>query len=357
MLSFPLFDPLQTPEDANLLAKAIVDTVRDPILVLDADLRIIVASRSFYMMFKSPAKSIQGKLLFEIDDGVWNIADLRTRLEKIAPEHAVMEGFEVDRDFPRIGMRSILLNARKVFYKANGHTTILLGLENITERRQTETALKKLLKQRETLLTEMSHRVANSLQIIASILLMKARSVDSEETRSQLNDASKRVLSVASVQQHLQNTGAGDQVEVSTYLTTLCKTLAASMIAEHRKITVKVVAPDNLISPNDAVSLGLIVTELVINALKHAFPEVEGTTGQIVVGYEVADLDWRLTVADDGVGMPDVKPSTKRVGLGMTLMKALAQQLDAKVEIKSSPNGTTVGITHTTFVSRLHSAA
>jgi chemotaxis protein methyltransferase CheR len=91
--------------------------------------------------------------------------------------------------------------------------------------------------------------------------------------------------------------------------------------------------------------------------LKHAFPEVEGTTGQIVVGYEVADLDWRLTVADDGVGMPDVKPSTKRVGLGMTLMKALAQQLDAKVEIKSSPNGTTVGITHTTFVSRLHSAA
>jgi chemotaxis protein methyltransferase CheR len=186
---------------------------------------------------------------------------------------------------------------------------------------------------------------------------MKARSVESEETRSQLNNASKRVLSVASVQQHLQITDTGEQIKVGAYLSSLCETLGASMIAEHRKITIKVMAPDNLISSNDAVSLGLIVTELVINALKHAFPEVEGTAGQIVVEYEVAGVDWRLTVADDGVGMPDVKPSTKRVGLGMTLMKALAQQLDAKVEIKSGPNGTTVGITHTTFVSRLDSAA
>ena len=90
-----------------------------------------------------------------------------------------MEGFEVERDFPRIGRRAMLLNARKVFYEGNGHTTILLGFEDATERRRTERALQKLLEQKEMLLSEMSHRVANSLQIIASILLMKARTVGS----------------------------------------------------------------------------------------------------------------------------------------------------------------------------------
>jgi two-component sensor histidine kinase len=117
-----------------------------------------------------------------------------------------------------------------------------------------------------------------------------------------------------------------------------------------------VIAPDNLISSNDAVSIGLIVTELVINALKHAFPDSD-RPGRIIVGYELDEHNWRLTVADNGVGMPDVKPSTKRSGLGSTLIKALAHQLEAQEEIKSGPNGTTVAITHTTFVSHLPAAA
>ncbi len=350
MLSFPLCNPSQSPEDANLLARAIVDTVREPILVLGEDLRIIFANRSFYLTFDTTPSTVQGCKFDEIDAGAWNIADLRSQLEKIAPEHSVMEGFEVARDFPRIGPRSILLNARKVFYKDNAHTTILLGLEDVTERRHTERALQKLLEQRETLLAEMSHRVANSLQIIASILRMKARAVESAETRLHLNDACQRVLSVASVQKQLQASRDGEMIDVRPYLSKLCATLGASMVAENRPILIKVVAADNSVSSDDAVSIGLIVTELLINALKHAFPESD-RTGQITVGYEVDGPNWKLSVMDDGIGMPDVKPSTKRAGLGTTLIKALAQQLQAQVEIKSGADGTTVSITHTTFVS------
>ena len=246
----------------------------------------------------------------------------------------------------------MLLNARKIFYQGNGHTTILLGVEDVTERRRTERALQKLLEQRETLLAEMSHRIANSLQIIASILLMKEMTVDSEETRLHLNDARQRVLSVASVQQQLQASRSGDKVAVGPYLSKLCNTLSGSMIAENRPMSLKVIADDDPVSSSDAVSIGLIVTELVINALKHAFPKSD-TTGQIIVGYEVDGPNWKLSVADDGIGMPDVTPSTKRAGLGTTLIKALAQQLEAQVEINSGPNGTSVSITHTTFVSRL----
>src|SRR5215218_8104833 len=188
------FLALESAEDACLLAKAIVDTVREPLLVLDRDLRIIAASRSFYLTFEMTRQVTQGRKIYDLDDGVWNIPELRLLLEKIVPEHGVMEGFEVERDFPRIGRRAMLLNARKVFYEGNGHTTILLGFEDATERRRTERAMQKLLEQKEMLLSEMSHRVANSLQIIASILLMKARSVESAETRLHLQDAHRRLL-------------------------------------------------------------------------------------------------------------------------------------------------------------------
>jgi PAS domain S-box-containing protein len=350
---FPVFT---TIEDASLLARAIVDTVREPLIVLDRDLNVIVASRSFYSTFKMTRQSAEGRKIYHLDEGVWNIPELQLLLERIVPEHGIMEGFEVERDFPRIGWRAMILNARKVFYANNGHTTILLSIEDATERRKAERALQHLLEQKEVLLAEMSHRVANSLQIIASILLMKARTVQSAETRVHLQDAHRRVMSVASVREHLQGTGKGERIAVRGYLSKLCETLAASMIANERPISLAVVASEGTANSKDAVSLGLIVTELVINALKHAFPD-QVRPGHVVVGYEVDGTNWKLSISDDGVGLPDRAPATKTAGLGTSLVKALAQQLDAQVGVISTASGTTVSVTHATFVSRLPTAA
>src|SRR5215216_3929662 len=152
----------------------------------------------------------------------------------------------------------MLLNARKVYDEGGGPPAILLAFEDITERRTAERALKSLLEQKDMLLAEMRHRVANSLQIIASILLMKARSVQSDETRHHLEDAHRRVLSVASVQQHLQASARGEQIEVGSYLSKLCETLAAAMIEDNRPISVNVVAGTGTATSNQAVSLGLV---------------------------------------------------------------------------------------------------
>ena len=80
-------------------------------------------------------QDVRGHLIYEIDDGQWNIPELRTLLETIAKDHATVEGYEVDRDFPRVGRRIMLLNARKVFYEKGTHTTTLLAFEDITDRR------------------------------------------------------------------------------------------------------------------------------------------------------------------------------------------------------------------------------
>jgi two-component sensor histidine kinase len=228
---------------------------------------------------------------------------------------------------------------------------VLLAFEDITDRRAIERQVQELLREKDMLLEEMQHRVANSLQIIASILLIKARTVQTEETRLQLEDAHQRVLSVAAVQQHLHVIGGGKPIEIGAYLTKLCETLAQSMIGDSRSISLKVDADAGTAISRDAVSLGLIVTELVMNALKHAFPGAKPDAA-IVVSYKVAGTDWKLTVSDNGVGKPDVTASQTKPGLGTSLIKALTRQLDALVDTKSDSRGTAVTITHATFKSQ-----
>src|SRR5580704_6659562 len=133
--------------DACALAQGIVDTVREPVLVLDKDLRVIAASRSFYAAFKVSPEETQGRLLYALGDGQWDIPKLRVLLEKIIPERGVMEDYEVEHAFPNLGQRTMRLNARQVFYKGGANRTILLGIEDVTGQRILEREKDELLRQ------------------------------------------------------------------------------------------------------------------------------------------------------------------------------------------------------------------
>jgi two-component sensor histidine kinase len=334
-------------QDAWILAHAIVDTIREPLIVLDKDLRVVAASRSFYLTFKVNADDTQGKLLYDLGDGQWDIPKLRLLLGKIVPEQGAMENYEVEHDFPSIGRRTMLLNARKVFYDKGLHSTILLGIEDITEKRILENEKDDLIRQKQVLLEELAHRVANSLQIIASIIMLKARAVESEETRRHLQDAHNRVISVAAVQKHLHGSAANGSIEMGPYLATLCSALAQSMISDSRSISIKV-SGSGVSTSRSAESIGLIVTELVINSLKHAFEETT-KDGVITVTYDVSGTDWQLAVADNGSGKADGVFAQSKTGLGTGVVKALAKQLDAQVVTLSDASGTKVSVTHATF--------
>ena len=185
----------------------------------------------------------------------------------------------------------------------------------------------------------MQHRVVNSLQIIASILMLKARSVTSEESRNHLRDAHQRVMSVAEVQSHLHATSGVDQIAVGPYLTKLCNSLSSSMIAEGRPIVIVVEADDGLIGSDKAVSLGLIVTELVINSIKYAFPDGR-PDGRVTVSYASEGDDWTLTVADNGVGLAPTAPPPLVGGLGTAIVEALVKQLGAQADVRPQPHMT-----------------
>jgi len=358
-----VIEPFKDIEDARAFAQAIVDTVREPLLVLDGDLRVLAVSRSFYLTFQVHRQDVLGQPLYALGDGQWHIPALRMNLETIIRERAAMDAFEVEHEFPKIGRRVMLLNARCVFYADHSHKTLLVAFEDITERRAIERGkeeilrqTEELLRQKDVLLREIEHRVGNSLQIIASILILKARSVTSEETRQHLHDAYQRVMAVAAVQQHLHASETYDQIEIGPYLTRLCESLAASMISDGRPITLRVLVNGGRAESAKAVSLGLIVTELVINALKHAFPK-DRPDRQVIVRYEIDGSDWKLTVSDNGIGKSDIIGTPAKGGLGTTLVKALAQDLDARVDIGSSAAGVNVSLTHTANASPLSQTA
>jgi two-component sensor histidine kinase len=341
--------------DACALAQAIVDTVSEPVLVLDKQLRVIAASRSFYSTFKVSPENTQGSLLYALGDGQWDIPKLRVLLEKIIPEQGEIKDHEVEHEFPGLGQRTMRLNARQVFYEGGSHATILLGMEDITDRRMLEREKDDLLREKDQLLREkdmlfeeLQHRISNSLQVIASIILLKARTVQSEETRLHLQDTHKRVMSVAAVQEQLQVVGTNGSIEIAPYLSGLCEALATSMIGDSRPIMLKVVGEGGTATSRQAESLGLIVTELVMNALKHAFPD-EKVVGEISVRYDRAGTNWKLTVSDNGIGRQDGVFAQQKVGLGTGIIKALSHQLNAQVETLASPRGTSVSITHATF--------
>ncbi|MBI2262464.1 MAG: ATP-binding protein [Caulobacterales bacterium] len=343
--------PIPGIDDAQTLAQAIVNTIHEPLLVLDAGLRVLAASRAFYEIFRVDPEHTMGCLLYDLGDGQWNIPALRLLLETIIPEKTAMDRFEVDHDFPGVGRRTMLLNARKVIYETSPNTTILLAFTDITVRRAIERekaelleTTEELLRQKQMLLEEMQHRVANSLQIIASILLIKARAVTSEETRHHLKDAHQRVLSVAEVQSQLHASGGVDQIEVGPYLSKLCASLSASMIGDSHPIVLKVAADHGRIGSDKAVSMGLIVTELVINAIKYAFPEPRADA-RVLVGFESAGTGWILTISDNGVGAAETAVPLAHGGLGTAIVEALVKQLDARMQVQSAA-GMNVSIRH-----------
>ncbi|HEX4113584.1 MAG TPA: histidine kinase dimerization/phosphoacceptor domain -containing protein [Stellaceae bacterium] len=336
--------PITGVERHRSLEQAIVDTVREPLLVLDETFHVVTASRSFYAAFNASSQDTEGRLLFELGDGQWNIPNLRALLEDIIPRHSTIEEFEVEQELPSIGRRTMLLNARKIFYEGNGSTSILLGVEDITARRALEREKEELLKQKDLLLREMTHRVNNSLSIVASVLMLKAVTVQSEETRRHLHEAHERVLAIATVHEQLHSAGYEEQVDVGRYLAKLCDSLAASMIRDDQPISLRVEAGAGPLTSDQAVSMGLIVTELVINALKHAFPR--GGEGAIVVRYESGPSNWRLSVSDDGVGITSsLLDPPARSGLGTSIVEALTRQLNGRLTTTNTSPGTTVSLT------------
>jgi chemotaxis protein methyltransferase CheR len=343
-------------DHGGALAQAIVDTVREPLLILDKDLRVVTASHSFYLTFGMTREDVEGHKVYALGHGQWNIPELRLLLENISPQHAMMEAYEVEQDFSGIGLRTLLLNARKVFNEKTFRTTILLAIEDITERRAMrrehepyaimarkldasrarEEALRREtleLAQRQAMLTqEFEHRLVNGLQLISSLLSVQSRSSTTPEASAQLTTAASRVAALGRVHHRLHLLDHLERVEFKQYLTHLCEDLSRLLCENAADCAIVVEGANAEIPTAMAIPLGFIVNELITNSVKYA-------QGDIIVRFETSPSGHTLSVGDEGPGLPAGFEPTRSKGLGMKIVLSQVKQIRGALDIQPGDNG------------------
>jgi PAS domain S-box-containing protein len=316
----------------------LVETVREGLLVLDSDLTIRFANRSFCDTFAVVPEDAVGWRLYELGNGQWDIPELRSALETIISGGKSIEAFEVDRFFPSIGRRVMVLNARKVYRPGNRIQRILLAIEDITERVRLEREHAIAGERIGMLLQELTHRVKNSLQIIAAMVSIEARNHMSIEGKAALERVSHRINALGQLYSKLSKANTVESVDAATYLDELCRDLITSVHKEGgTSIVLKTDIESELLPTDRAITIGLMVNELVTNAVKYAFPG--DTKGMVLVTLKRTPGELRLTVADNGQG---ADPRRADSGLGGRLVEGFAQQLGGQLKRESDSHGTTV---------------
>ena len=315
------------------LTQSIVDTIRDPLVVLENDMTIVTASKAFLTMFGITEAETHGRRISELGQHQWDVPALRHLMEKVLPENKPIENFEIEDNFPGLGLRVFNLNARKISQPGNHAHRMLLVFEDITGRKQRE-------RDAQMLTNEISHRIKNNLQIVVGLIGFEAKRTAAPCVLG-YKAMQARIGAIAQLYDLISQSSRGRTVAVDSYLREITKALSASL-GNKSGIEIKVTAEPLDIDPDRAVPFGLLVNELATNAIKHAFPD---GIGHVVLSVELVGDEILLTVADDGVGMKDkvlAKIPEKR---GSDYVAIFVRQLGGVLTVSGSEGpGTTISI-------------
>jgi PAS domain S-box-containing protein len=276
------------------LTQSIVDTIRDPLVVLEADMTIVIASKAFLTMFETTQAETRGRRVSDLGQHQWDVPALTNLMEKVLPNDAPIESFEIENDFPGLGRRVFNLNARKVSQPGNHAHRMLLVFEDITDRKQRE-------RDAVMLTNEISHRIKNNLQVVVGLIAFEAKWTAAPCVQG-YKAMQGRIGAIAELYDLISQSSRGPTVAVDVYLREIARAMSASLLGAGSGINIRIEAEALEIDSDRAVPFGLLVNELATNAIKHAFP---GGAGHIVLGVEQIGGEIELTVADDGIGMPE----------------------------------------------------
>ncbi len=312
------------------LTQSIVDTIRDPLVVLENDMTIVTASKTFLTIFGITEAETRGQRLSELGQRQWDVPALRHLMKKVLPENKPIESFEIEDDFPGLGRRVFNLNARKISQPGNHAHRMLIVFEDITDRKQRE-------RDAEVLKNEISHRIKNNLQIIVGLIGFEAKSMPDANVVG-YKAMQTRIGAIAELYDLISHSSRNGAITADSYLRGIAKTLSATLLGEASNIKIEVDAEALDLDPDKAVPFGLLVNELATNAVKHAFPD---GIGRVVLSVKQAGDSIALTVSDNGIGIatkdPDTAKSSER--RGFNYITIFVRQLGGTIAA-SLPDGT-----------------
>ncbi|MFN4088075.1 MAG: HWE histidine kinase domain-containing protein [Alphaproteobacteria bacterium] len=307
-------------------AQGIVDTVADPMLVLDGSLCVQGASRSFFQTFNVDRYETIGQPLHKLGDGQWDIPELRRLLVEVIPKATAIIDYEVEHDFPGLGRRTMLLTARTLHHPDNGSHSLLLSIVDVTDRARRDAA-------KDMLFGELRHRMKNLLGVTLSIARQtttKGRSA--EEYR---DDFLGRFGALVEA----QDLAFAEQEQ--TDLEALIARIVAPYAAEDEAVVIEPGAAVDL-APRTIMALSLVWHELATNAAKYGALSVAG--GRVRVGWQVEETSNRLRLNWVESGGPPVTPPAT-TGYGTELVKfATTYSLGGRVEQNYAAGGLEVEI-------------
>jgi two-component sensor histidine kinase len=324
-------------DTARHFSEGVVQTAPWPLLILNRQVHVIGANPAFYQFFQTTMAETEQRPLYTLGNGQWDIPELRRVLETILTPNAPVYNSEVTHTFPQIGKRTLLLNARRIRRDGKETETILLGLQDITQHRQTEARLVAALREKDVILREVSHRIKNNLQIVSSLLGLQADAVEEQPTRELFEESQRRIQAMALLHQKLYGAEDFRSIDAEAYVRSLMEDLARMYDPEGR-IALDIEA-DGSINTDTAIACGLIVTELVSNAFKYAFPESQPGRIRVALRPE-SENQWLLEVQDNGIGLPSDIGMAHVTSIGLSLVRDLAGQLEGNVLINRN-QGTT----------------
>lgn len=305
---------------SHVQAQGIVDTVPDPMLVLDGGLCVQNASRSFFETFKVDRYETIGQPLFELGNGQWDIPELRKLLLEVIPKATAVVNYEVQHEFPGLGRRTMLLTARTLVHPDNASHSMLLSIVDATERFQRDAA-------KDLLVGELRHRMKNLFGVVQS--LTRQTPVEGRSAQDFRDDLLGRFGALME---------AEDLVFAETPDTALLK-LFERILAPYTGSSAKVViepGPAVDLKARALVSLGLVIHELATNAAKYGALSVPD--GQVHVSWR-SDAKGELLLSWVETGVPAVTPPAK-TGYGTELIRSvISYSLGGKTELNYAGQG------------------
>lgn len=210
---------------------------------------------------------------------------------------------------------------------------VLAAIIDITARKRSEDMLRGSLREKETLLREIHHRVKNNMQVVSSLLSLQTNNVDDERYRALFEECQTRVRTMALIHEKLYSTGNLASLDGGDYVRELVQMLARSYLPSRSDIRLVVHAEPLVLDVQVAIPVGLILHELITNALKHAFAERAGGTLQVRL-LAVGEQRGRLEVQDDGRGLPAALELGRARGLGFRMVTSLVRQVDGELQVQ-----------------------
>ncbi|MBD9375183.1 PAS domain-containing protein [Rhizobium sp. ARZ01] len=324
-----LEDLYRLMRNSHVQAQSIIDTVPDPLLVLDRNLCIQTASRAFFTTFQVDRAETIGQHLYELGNRQWDIPELRLLLEDVIPKSMAVVDYEVEHDFPSIGRRTMLVSAQRLFHPDNNSRTLLLSIVDATKRRQREA-------EKDVLLDELRHRTKNLLAVVQAMTRQTtAAGRSGEEYREDLLGRLNALI-VA------HDAAFSNSRETETEL----KEMVEQTLEPYSEASVGILVesgPSVRLPPQQAVSLSLVLHELATNAIKYG--ALSNPTGQVRIHWEIEEASapkLRLVWQESG-GPPVAPPAVK--GFGTKLIEFIAtHELGGRVELNYAPAGLIVEI-------------